>query len=451
MMDDFDFVVIGAGAAGEAAAFEARRLGASVAIIDRELFGGSCPFWACMPSKALLHAAGIHALGGDYPWSRASKFRDYITSREDRETSDDSGHVKRLEDAGATVLRGIARIAAPGSVDVAGTNGATRTLTYRDLIVAVGTHSTVPSLPGLDEITPWTNRQATSLRELPRSLVVVGGGPTGVELAQVLARYGVPISLVHPEDRNSDVLAEALRRDGVELHLKTRVDRIEAAAGADGAHRLHLEDGTFIEGHEVLFSIGRTSPLDGLGLENVGVAVERGRVTPDDSLGVADHVFVAGDPAGPEMHTHLAHYQGEIAVRIALGDKTKPDYSAIPRAVYTDPEVAGVGLRPDQAADAGMDVFEKTTDLATSAKGYVTEAFGHATIVVDRGSRSLVGAFVAGPGASEAIHMAVLAVKTKTPIEVLADTITAFPTTTRVMGGLFVEAAHELAGQTGGS
>jgi dihydrolipoamide dehydrogenase len=145
------------------------------------------------------------------------------------------------------------------------------------------------------------------------------------------------------------------------------------------------------------------------------------------------------------MHTHLAHYQGEMAVRIALGEDVKPDYTAIPRAVYTDPEVAAVGLRPDQATAAGLDIIEKTADLATSAKGYVTESYGHATIVVDRGARTLVGAFIAGPGASEAIHMAVLAVKTRTPIETLADTITAFPTTARVMGGLFVEAARELA------
>jgi pyruvate/2-oxoglutarate dehydrogenase complex dihydrolipoamide dehydrogenase (E3) component len=454
MPERYDFVIIGAGAAGESAAFEARRLGASVAVVERDLVGGSCPFWACIPSKALLHAAGIHALGGDYPWSRAARFRDYNINRVDRGWPDDSGHVQRLTEAGVNVVRGAARVAGEGRVDVALRDGGNMTLTCRDLIVAVGTHSTVPDLPGLDAIKPWTNREATSVRELPRSLVIVGGGPTGVELAQVLARYGVKVGLVHPEThlnhrdlpRNSEVLADALRRDGVELRLETRVERMEAYAGDDGAHLVRLRDGSTLTGEQILFSIGRTAPVPALGLETLGVALDDGRVRPDSSLRIAPHTYVVGDPAGPEMHTHLAHYQGEIAVRIALGWDVRPDHGAIPRAVYTDPEVAGVGLRPDQAAEAGFDVLEITADLGTSAKGYVTESTGHATIVVDRSSRTLVGAFLAGPGASEAIHMAVLAIKTRTPIDVLADTITAFPTTTRVMGGLFTEAANELRG-----
>ena len=451
-MDQFDFVIIGAGAGGEAAAHEARRRGATVAVVDRELFGGSCPFWACMPSKTLLHAAGIHAVGGGYPWPKASDRRDYMINREGRDWPDDGGHVRSLEAAGADVIRGTARVAGPEAVDVRLADGGSRAISGRNLIIAVGTDSTIPDLPGLDEIEPWTNREATSLRTLPVSLAILGGGPTGVEMAQVFARYGVPVRLVHSEDRlnhrdhprNSDALARALARDGVELHLGTRAERIEARAGRDGAHRIHLSDGSSVDGHEVLFAIGRTAPLTGLGLETIGVAVRDGRVTPDDRLRIADRTFVIGDPAGPEMHTHLAHYQGEIAVAIALGDDVRPDFRAIPRAVYTDPETAGVGLRLDQALDRRLDAFEKTADLAMSAKGYVAESFGHATIVVDRKTRTLVGAFIAGPGASEAIHLAVLAVKTRTPIDALADTITAFPTTTRVMGGLFVEAGREL-------
>ncbi len=451
-MEGFDFVIVGAGAAGEAAAHEGLRRGAHVAVVERELFGGSCPFWACMPSKALLHAAGVHAIGGDYAWPRASDFRDYIINREHRAWPDDSGHIARLQDAGAEVVRGTASVTGPGHVAVELADGGSREIVGRNLIIAVGSNSTVPELPGLDSIRPWSNREATSARTLPRSLVVLGGGPTGLELAQVFARYGVTVRLVHPQERvhhrdhprNSAAIADGLRRDGVALHLGRRAVRIDGNGGDDGAHRIFLDDGSTLDGHEVMFAIGRTAPLARLGLETLGVELDHGRVKPDEQLRIAPATFVIGDPAGPEMHTHLAHYQGEIVVRIALGEEVRPDYRAIPRAVYTDPEVAGVGLRLDEALAQGLDAFEKTTDLATSAKGYVVEAAGHATIVVDRSSRSLAGAFIAGPGAGEAIHMAVLAVKTRTPIDVLADTITAFPTTTRVMGGLFTEAAREL-------
>ncbi len=450
-MDQFDFVIIGAGGAGEAAAHEARRRGASVAIVDRELFGGSCPFWACMPSKTLLHAAGIHALGGDYPWPQASDRRDYMINRIERPWPDDRSHVRSLENAGAEVVRGEAKILGPGRVRVHGSDGRDRDLRARFVLVAVGTNSTVPDLPGLDAIEAWTNRQATTTRTLPRSIAILGGGPTGVEMAQVFARYGVGVSLVHSAERlnhrdhprSSDALAAALERDGVQLRLGARAERLEAGGARDGAHRLTLSDGSSVDGHEILLAIGRTAPLSGLGLETLGVELVDGRVTPDECLRIADATFVIGDPAGPEMHTHLAHYQGEMAVQIALGDDVRPDYRAIPRAVYTDPEAAGVGLRLDQALEEGLDAFEKTADLATTAKGYVAEASGHASIVVDRTSRTLVGAFIAGPGASEAIHLAVLAVKTRTPLDVLADTITAFPTTARVMGGLFVEAARD--------
>ncbi|MEX2547178.1 MAG: NAD(P)/FAD-dependent oxidoreductase [Chloroflexota bacterium] len=450
----FDFIVIGAGAAGEAAGHEARRLGASVAVVERELVGGSCPFWACMPSKALLHAAGIHAVGGDYPWGRASGFRDWMINRENRDWPDDSSHVTSLAKAGAVVVRGTGRIMGPGAVRVtAGDDADGRELHGRNIIVAVGTHSTLPEdLPGVDGIRPWTNREATATRTLPRSLLVLGGGPTGVEMSQVFARYGVPVTLVHPEERlnhrdhpnSSAALARALGQDGVELHLGVRAERLEPAQGSDEPHRAVLSDGSTVAGHEVLFAIGRTAPIDGIGLESIGVALRDGRVEPDENLRIAQDTYVIGDPAGPEMHTHLAHYQGEMAVRIALGEDVRPDYSAIPRATYTDPETAGVGLLLEQAREAGHDAFEETADVENSAKGYVAESFGHATIVVDRRERRLLGAFIAGPGASEAIHEAVLAVKTKVPIEVLADTIHAFPTTARVLGSLFVSAARNL-------
>jgi len=454
MNEAYDLVIIGAGEAGQAAAHLAAKRGASVAIVDRELFGGSCPYWACMPSKALLHAAAIHHQGGDYPWQRASDFRDWMIVRErPRDWPDDGGHVRDLEASGALVVRGEGRIDGPGRVVARSADGE-RALMAKAILVSVGTNSTVPDdIEGLEAIVPWTNRQATSTRELPRSLVVLGAGPTGVEMSQVFARYGVPTILVSPHERinpkdhprNSATLDAALRRDGVDIRTNTRARRVRAAAGADGAHAVDLSDGSTVEGHEILLAIGRTAPLAGLGLETVGVELTDGRLRPDDRLRIAEGVYVAGDPAGPEMHTHLAVYQGEMVARILLGDDVRPDHRAIPRATYTDPEAAGVGLTLDEAIERGHDADEETQDLATTAKGYVAEAQGHATIVVDRRERILLGAFIAGPGAAEAIGEAVLAVKLRVPIDVLADTIHPFPTTSRVMGNLFAQVARRLA------
>lgn len=455
MDTSFDFVIIGAGGAGEAAAHLARARGASVAIVDRELFGGSCPFWACMPSKTLLHAAAAHAAGGDYDWSAASARRDYMISREGTDTPSDTGHVNSLEGAGAVAIRGTARLDGPGRVVVSSEDGE-RALSARHVVVAVGSFSTIPSIEGIDTITPWTNREATSTRTLPRSLVILGAGPTGVEMAQVCARYGVPTVLispaaaVNPKDhpRNSAAVESGLRADGVDIRTGVRATRIDASAAASGAHVVRLSDGTAVEGHEILFAVGRTYPLAGLGLETVGVEVVDGRVHVGPDLRVADEVYVIGDPAGPQMSTHLSHYQGEFAVRIALGEDVRPDYRAIPHAVYTDPEAAGVGLDLDGAIAAGFDAFEEVADLAMTAKGYVAEATGHVTIVVDRPTRTLLGAFIAGPAASEVIHEAVLAIKTQATMDVLADTIHAFPTTARVMGGLFSQALVRLGAGT---
>lgn len=449
--DEFDFVVIGAGAAGEAAAYLARARGATVAVVDRELFGGSCPYWACMPSKTLLHAAAVHAGGGSYDWPKASARRDYMINREGTDVPSDAGHVRGLEGAGAVVIRGTARVAGPRTVAVVA-DGTERTLRARHIIVAVGSTPKIPRIEGLDSIVPWTNREATTTRQLPASLVILGAGPTGVEMAQVYARYGVPTALVasqprvNPKDhpRNSAAIEAGLRRDGVDVRTGVRAVRVRARAAASGAHVIDLSDGSSVEGHEVLLAVGRSFPVAGLGLETIGVRTDTAPLAVGPDLRIADGVYVAGDAGGPEMHTHLAHYQGELAVRIALGDDVRPDYSAIPRAVYTDPEAAGVGLTVDQATAAGFDAFEEVADLATTAKGYVAEASGHVTIVVDRRSRTLRGAFIAGPAASEAIHEAVLALKTQTPLEVLADTIHAFPTTARVMGGLFVQALRRL-------
>jgi dihydrolipoamide dehydrogenase len=450
-MERFDVVVIGAGASGEAAAHEARRRGASVAIVDRALFGGSCPFWACMPSKALLHAAQVHHGGGDYPWPKASDFRDYMINREGTDAPDDSGHVRSLEEAGATVIRGSARRDGPGRVRV----DDERVREAGAVIVAVGSVSRMPDLPGLAEAEPWTNVEGTTTRELPRSLAILGAGPTGVEMAQVYARYGVPVTLIHPHDRvhdrehprSSELLAAGLARDGVTLRLGTRATRVHPGAGDDGKHVVELTQGEPVESHRIFVAIGRDLPLEGLGLETIGVTPERGRVRHDERLRIAERVYVAGDVAGPELHTHLGHYTGEAAARIALGDEAyRPFLDAIPRATYTDPETASVGLLVEQARERGIDAEEFTVDLGRTAKGYVLEAEGHVTVVVDRSRRRLVGAFMAGPGVSEAIHECVLAIRADVPLGLLADTIHAFPTVARVLGTAFVDAHRALEG-----
>jgi pyruvate/2-oxoglutarate dehydrogenase complex dihydrolipoamide dehydrogenase (E3) component len=447
-VDRFDLVIIGAGPAGEAAALKARTLGASAAVIDRDLFGGACPFFACMPSKSLLHSAAVHAAGGDYPWPRASQRRDWMISREGIDYPDDARHLHDLEKAGAVAMRGTARLDGPGRV-VVSHDGVEHPLEAGAVILAVGSTSKIPDLPGLSEVPYWTNREATSTRDLPEDLLILGAGPTGVELSQVYARYGVPVTLVVPSprilprdhERTSAAVAKGLLRDGVTIRTGTRAVAAHAGAGVNGRHRFDLDDGSSVEGAAVLLAIGRSLPLDGLGLETLGVDVSSGSLKPDAQLRVAPGVFVAGDPAGPEMHTHVSHYEGEMTARIALGEDVTPDFRAIPRALYTDPESASVGLLVDEATERGINAEELTKDLAKTAKGEAAEAEGHVTIVVDRGAGTLVGAFMAGPGVSEAIHEAVLAVKLQTPLSVLADTIHAFPTVARVLGLLFAEAA----------
>ena len=454
-MDTFDFVIIGAGPAGEAAAFKARERGASVAIVDRLWFGGSCPHIGCLPSKALLYAAAEHAANpATYSWQRASKHRDYMVNRAaDAAEPDDGGHFDRLQAAGAAAYRGTARIIGRGRVQVSH-DGKNHDLAVRNVVVAVGSFSKAPPLPGLDAIEVWSNREATLARELPKSLLVLGGGPTGCEMAQVYARFGVPTSIVQSGDRlmptdhprNADAVEDGLRASGVSVRLGVRAVAARAGAGRDGAHVIDLDDGSTAEGHAILLAVGRAFPLDDIGLEHYGLDTSGRTAFPRDGrLRVADGLWVIGDPAGPELHTHQAHYQGEIAVRMALGDDIAPDYRALPRATYTDPEAAFVGLTLDGARDAGIDAFEQVADYATSTKGYGIEATtGHVTIVVDRRSRELVGAAMACPDASAAIHECVLAIKARVTVDVLAETIHAFPSTSRILNGLFADALREL-------
>lgn len=450
----FDFVIVGAGASGEAAAHYARARGASVAVVDRDLFGGSCPFWACMPSKTLLHAGEVRARGGDYPWPQASDRRDYMIDRQKRDYPDDTGHVKSLERAGAIVVHGTARLAGPGRVDVTH-DSKTHMLAAKNIVIAVGSVGRVPQIDGLAQAGYWTNVGATSTRTLPRSIAVLGAGPSGVEIAQYFARFDVRTTIVAPRQVNptdhpksSELIAETLRRSGVDVRTGVRAQRVRPKAAPGGEHVIDLSDGTNIATEVIQLSVGRTSSpaLKTLGLDTIGVAYDGAdTLKVGEDLRVAPNVYAVGDVVGHELSTHLGHYEGETAVRIALGDDARADFKAIPRVVYTDPETAAVGLRLDEARERGIDAFEETIDLPRTSKGYIVEAdLGHVTIVVDRTNKIVIGAFIGGVGAAEAIHQAVLAIKLRTPIDVLAQTVNAFPTTARELGGRFAAAALKL-------
>jgi pyruvate/2-oxoglutarate dehydrogenase complex dihydrolipoamide dehydrogenase (E3) component len=369
------------------------------------------------------------------------------------EEPDDRSHVAALEGDGAVVYRGEGSIAGRGRVSVTH-DGVSHELQARNIVIAVGSTSKLPPIEGIAATNPWTNREATLARELPRSLLILGGGPTGCELAQVYTRFGVPTTIVqsgprlapteHP--RSSATIRFALERDGVTVRTGVRAIRARAGAGTDGAHAVDLDDGSSVEGHVVLLAVGRAFPLGALGLEHYGIEVSGPQAyRRDGSLRLADGLWVAGDPAGPELHTHQAHYQGELVVRMALGEAVTPDYRALPRATYMDPEAASVGFSLEQAQAAGIDAFECVADFPVSSKGYSVEAeTGHVTIVVDRVSRELVGAAMACPDASAAIHECVLAIKAHVPVAVLAETIHAFPSTSRIFNGLFAEAKARL-------
>jgi dihydrolipoamide dehydrogenase len=362
--------------------------------------------------------------------------------------------VKGLEKAGARLFRGEAAIAGPGLVELRpGVNAegsVARRLEAGTIVLATGSQPKVPSLEGLAAANPWTNREATATRELPHSIAILGGGPVGVELASVFEGFGVETTLVHSHERLiekdhrriSEAAARILRDAGVKLSLGVKTVRVRAAAGNRG-HVVELSDGGRIEAERIVVALGRSFGLDGLGLEKLGIDV--GALRPDGRLRIADGVYLVGDPAGPEMFTHVSYYQGGLAVRMALGEDVAPDYRAIPRTVFLEPEMASVGLGLEGAQAAGLDAFEKVVDFATTTRGYEVEAgFGHLAIVVDRATETLIGASVVAPDASAAIHEAVLAIHARIGVPELASMLHGFPTTSRAFDGLYAEALKEL-------
>ena len=444
-------IVIGGGPAGEAAAYEAASRGASVTLVERDLVGGECPFWACMPSKTLLDAASRRHGGADLPWKHASDRRDWMISREGTDYPSDAGHVRNLEAAGVRVLRGSGRITGKGTVEVRGGDDV-RSVEAGSIIVSAGSAPFIPPIPGLAESGYWTSRDATSTRDLPSSLVVLGGGPVGIELAQVFGRFGVRTTVVEGGDRilsrdhplSAKAVTEQLQDEGVEVRVGVRATGVTAGGNS---RRVDLSDGTTVEAAELLVAVGRRgADLRDLGVEEVGGRVDdRGVPELDAQLRAADGLFVAGDAAGGLQFTHVADYEGLVTARAATGGAEPADLRSVPKVTFTDPEAGAVGMTVEEAREQGVDALEVSKDFAASGRGQTIEGSrGHLTAVVDRDRKVLVGAFAACPCGGELIHEAALAIRAEVPLAVLADTIHAFPSAARVMGGLFLQAARDV-------
>jgi dihydrolipoamide dehydrogenase len=440
MADRYDVVIIGAGPGGEVALNTLLKAGKKVALIENEIIGGECSNWGCIPSKTLLRptelegkcerAAGVETPGLD--WERLSAYRDYMVS-----SHDDSKRVASYEERGVTVVKDTGRIAGPGLVQVDG-----QVLETDAIIVATGAEAIVPPIPGLAEAGFWTNREATDLTEIPESIVVIGGGAVGIELVQFLARFGSRVTLVQgpPKlaDREAPAIGDALggilEGDGIELRLGVHAHEVRV----DGDQRaVSLDDGSEARGEVVLVATGRRPRTQGIGLETVGIDPGKRGIEIDDRCRAGEGVWAIGDVTGKAAFTHVAKYQGRIAAADILGQDVRADYRAVPRVIFTDPEVAAVGLTEAQASEAGIDVVTATIDLPSSiARPYTfqenpTGTFG---IVVDRTRQVLIGAWAVAPLAGEWIHTAVLAIRAEIPVPVLKDTIAQFPSFSEAFG-----------------
>ena len=429
----FDAVVVGAGPGGKHAARGLAKAGQKVAVVEAELVGGECPFWACMPSKTLLRpieaqGEAAHVAGLDRPalhWDEVARYRDYMVS-----DHDDTAKAEKLAEAGVEIVRGRARLDGPSRVAVG-----ERTLRADRIVLAPGTTSAIPPIEGLDGIDYWTNREATALEAVPESAIVLGGGPVGVELAQMLARFGARTTLVEAAPRLlaretapvGDLLAELLADDGIDVRLGTKASRAEAAGAGV---RVHLAAGDAVEAERLVIAVGRRPRTEGLGLESVGIAVaDDGSIPVDAHCRAGVGVWAVGDVTGVAPFTHVASYQARIAVDAMLGRPREADYRAVPRVVFTDPEVAAVGETPEQARERGVDVGVAGGSLSNldRTQTYGRELQGAYGVVADRGAGTALGAWAVGPLASEWIHPIALAILVRMPLGVLSESMAQFP------------------------
>jgi pyruvate/2-oxoglutarate dehydrogenase complex dihydrolipoamide dehydrogenase (E3) component len=450
---EFDVVCLGGGVAGEAIAGGLKGSGLSLAVVERELVGGECPYWACIPSKTLLRSGETLQEAGrarnlaasrvvwDVDFPKVSK-RALWMARD----LDDTRPAAEMEATGAKLFRGEGMLVDLRTVQV----GSEQLVARKAVVIANGSTAAIPPIPGLDKVRFWTNRQAAVPRELPGTLAVLGGGAVGVELGQAFARLGSKVTLIEAgprflgleEPEAGAALRPHLEADGMTLMIGDPCVAVEPHG--DGV-MVSLKSGAIVEADRLLVATGRRPNLEAWRASGLA-QTERGWLKVDPAtLEARADVYGAGDITGLGGFTHLAYYHGQIIARRLRGEDARADHTAVPRVTFTDPEVASVGLSEAAARERGMDVIVAGADPAETARGYIHDFHGGALkLVGDRERGVLVGATLVTPRAGEILGELLLAVKVATPLRDLADVIHPFPAFNRVLGAVLGDLASKL-------